>query len=107
MNPENEDILEDALQPIKPSSAEVGRVLIEPDYEVGIEPSDAKQLSIEIERLLQEQTPDPDKLTSHDGFTVKIPSQYPMLTKHIRRISLHSDRAEGQWIEVLPPGNWI
>ncbi|MBV8832555.1 MAG: hypothetical protein JO108_25420 [Acidobacteriaceae bacterium] len=108
MNPDLEDFLEDAFASVKPTSPAIGRVVVEPEYENQLpRPGDANQLRDELARLIKEQSPDPAGLSSHEGVEISIPDAYPLLSKVVRRIILHADKAEGPWVEVEPPGNWI
>jgi hypothetical protein len=107
MNPDIEDFLEEAFASIKPTSDTIGRVVVEPEYESGIPTDDPQQLRGELIELLNGQSVDDDILKSHDGFEVSIPSRYQLISKYIRRITLHADSVEGDWIEVAPPGYWI
>lgn len=107
MNPELEIFLEKALEAVPPTSSEIGRVVVEPDYEVSSRQQDAGHLASEFIQCIQEQSPNAAALASHDGFEVEIPRSYRLLSKYIRRITLHGDRIEGPWVEVAPPGNWI
>lgn len=104
MHPELEFFLEQALDSMEPVLPAVGRVVVEPDYDVNPAAEDADALARE---LLSRQTPDPAKLASSEGDPVTIPSASPMLRKYLRSITMHQDSAEGAWIEVAPPGNWI
>ena len=107
MNPEIEDFLEEAFAAIKPTSDAIGRVVVEPDYESGVAAGDSQQIRGELVELLKEQSVDDNALKSQDGFEVKIQSRQQLLSKYIRRITLHADSVEGDWIEVAPPGYWI
>lgn len=107
MNPDLEDFLEDAFASIKPTSDDIGRVVVEPDYDSGIVKNDKQQLRGEFLELLKGQNVDGSALKSPDGFEVKIPDCYKLLSKYIRRITLYADSVEGDWVEVAPPGNWI
>ncbi len=107
MNPEIEFFLEKAFQSVQPTSAEIGRVVVEPDYEVDPSPQDAGHLASELVQFLREQSLDAAALSSHEGFEVEIPGRYRRLTKYAHRITLHQDKALGPWVEVAPPGNWI
>ncbi|MBV8551790.1 MAG: hypothetical protein JOY54_10845 [Acidobacteriaceae bacterium] len=107
MNPDLEFFLEDALRSIQPTSNQIGRVVVEPDYDVAPEPGDAAAAHDELIQLLKAQTLDSARLASHDGLGVRITDEYSLLKKYIRRITLYADRVEGEWIEVAPPGNWI
>ena len=107
MNPEIEDFLENAFASVKPTSDEIGRVVVEPDYESGPAADDGQQLRSELIELVTGQHVDRAALNSQDGFEVTIPSRYKLLSKYIRRITLHADSVEGDWVEVAPPGYWI
>jgi hypothetical protein len=107
MNPEIEDFLENAFASVKPTSDAIGRVVVEPDYESGPATDDGQQLRSELVELLTGQRADTAALHSQDGFAVTIPSRYELLSKYIRRITLHADNVEGDWVEVVPPGYWI
>ncbi len=61
----------------------------------------------ELIQCIREQSPDAAAIASREGFAIEIPDRYPLLRKYIRSITLHQDRAEGAWVEVEPPGNWI
>jgi hypothetical protein len=106
MNPETETFLDNAFRSIQPSSPDIGRVVVEPDYEVNASEADAASLRSELLQCLREQSPDAAALVSHDGFEVKI-SSHVLLTKYIRRVTLHQDKLDGSWVEIAPPGNWI
>lgn len=108
MHPEMESFLEGAFQNVKPSSAEIGRVVVEPDYEITPLDRDARHLASELAQCLREHAAiEATALASPGGIDVEIPSTYRLLAKYIRRITLHGDKAEGAWVEVGPPGNWI
>jgi hypothetical protein len=107
MNPDLEDFLEKAFASMKPTSDAIGRVVVEPDYDSGVTANDSQQLRGELIELLSGQTVDGKELKSQDGFEVKISSRYQILSKYVRRITLHADSVEGDWIEVAPPGYWI
>jgi hypothetical protein len=107
MNPDLEFFLESAFAAIEPSSSRIGRVVVEPDYDVSFAPEDRTPLRNELIRFLESLKPDQANLESFDGFEASIGANYPILKKYVRRISLHAGRADGDWIEVMPPGNWI
>ncbi len=107
MNPKVEFFLEKAFQSVQPTSPEIGRVVVEPDYEIEPSPHDTGHLASELVQCLREQSLDGAALASHEGFEIEIPGSYRRLTKYILRITLHQDKAEGPWVEVAPPGNWI
>src|SRR5581483_96363 len=107
MHPEIEIWLEQALESVRPTSDKIGRVVVEPDYNVGLAEQDARPLAGELEQYLRKHTLDEKALASHEGFEIEIPHAYPLLAKYIRRITLHRDKADGAWVEVAPPGNWI
>lgn len=107
MNPDLEFFLEDAFAPVKQSSKEIGRVVVEPDYDAMLRPEDAQPLCEELEKLLHHLQPTQPALHSHDGFEARISDEYPLLRRYVRRVVLHSDEINGDWVEVMPPGNWI
>lgn len=107
MNPDLEFFLQNAFTGIEPLSAQVGRVVVEPDYNRSFTPEDASPLRDELTEFLGSQKPTEKDLRSYDGFETKIGTNYSLLQKYVRRISLHADAADGDWIEVMPPGNWI
>lgn len=107
MDPQLDFFLECALESVQPTSPEIGRVVVEPDYDVSPVEADGRGLAEELIQCIKEQTPDSAAMTSREGFAIEIPERYPLLRKYIRSITLHRDRAEGAWVEVEPPGNWI
>ena len=107
MHPDLEFFLEDALRDVKQTSSAIGRVVIEPDYNVTPDPKDAGHLASELVQCLREAVANPAALRSHDGQEIEIAGQYPILRKYIRRVTLHANKLEDEWIEVAPPGNWI
>jgi hypothetical protein len=108
MNPELDTFLNDAFQGVQPTSPEIGRVVVTPDFDVTADQKDQRQLTEELTRLLGEQKPDHNALAKADGFGVPISNKYGLLAKYVRSITLHRDPpAEGPWVEVAPPGYWI
>lgn len=107
MDPKLDFFLECAFESVQPTSPEIGRVVVEPDYDVSPVEEDAGALAEELIRCVGEQSPDSAAIGSREGFAIQIPERYPLLRKYIRSITLHHDRAEGPWVEVEPPGNWI
>ena len=107
MNLEIEDFLEAAFASIKPTSATIGRVVVEPDYEAKSATDNPQQLRGELVELLNGQSVNKGALNSRAGLEVTIPGRYQLLSKYIRRITMHADGVEGDWIEVAPPGYWI
>lgn len=107
MHPEIETFLDDAFGSIEPTSPAIGRVVVEPDYEISPTSADAAGLASELLECLREQAPAGLGLTSQEGVKVPIPGRYGLLTKYLRSITLHSDKLDGAWVEVAPPGNWI
>jgi hypothetical protein len=107
MHPDLEFFLEEAFQGVKQTSSAIGRVVVEPDYEVTPDLKDAGHLASELLQCLREVTLVPAAMESHDGQSVEVSGPYRLLRKYIRRITLHADSVEGEWIEVAPPGNWI
>lgn len=107
MNTNVEFFLEDAFASLQPTSAAIGRVVVEPDYESAPVSSDLRQVRGELVELLNGQIPEDSQLHSQNGFKVEIPSRYQLLSKYVRQITLHADTIEGDWVEVAPPGYWI
>lgn len=106
MNPEIETMLEDAFEPIQPVSTTVGRVAVEPDYESGLTPAETPQIRAELEKLLQGVKLSATDIASHDGQNIDF-SGSSLLSRYLRKISLHGGEADTPWVEVVPPGNWI
>jgi hypothetical protein len=107
MHPDLEQFLEDAFASVQPSSPAIGRVVVEPDYDVAPDPKDAGNLASELVQCLREAKIDKTALASHEGFEIQIPSAYRLLHRYVRSVTLHANTIEGEWIEVAPPGNWI
>ncbi|MGA8029027.1 MAG: hypothetical protein WB992_17955, partial [Bryobacteraceae bacterium] len=95
MNPELENFLEAAFQSVQPTSPEIGRVVVEPDYEVSPAQQDCRALAEELIRAIREHPPNPAALASHEGFEIDVSDRYPLLSKYIRSITLHNERVEG------------
>lgn len=107
MHPDLEFFLEQAFQGVEQTSPEIGRVVLEPDYEVEPDPKDSGHLVSELLQCLGEVTLVPEVMHSHDGQPIEAAGPYRLLRKYVRRITLHADTVNGDWIEVAPPGNWI
>jgi hypothetical protein len=107
MHPDLEVFLEHTFQSVAQTSPEIGRVVIEPDYEVEPDPKDGGHLASELLQCLREAEVDKGALAGHEGQDVEIQAPYRLLRRYIRRITLHADSVDGEWIEVAPPGNWI
>ncbi len=108
MNPELDVFLNEAFQFVQPTSPDIGRVVVVPDFEATANPQDRDKLTDEFTRLLREQSPDPAAVVSADGLDIQMSNNYGLLAKYVRSITLHGDPpAEGSWVEVAPPGNWI
>jgi len=107
MNPDLEFFLEKTIGGVAPTSPEIGRVVVEPDYDVAPDTQDADRLGIEFVRILRESKPDKAAMATLEGQEIRIPEFCPLIRKYIRRVTLHADKVEGDWIEVAPPGNWI
>ena len=107
MHPDLEFFLEKAFEGVAPTSPEIGRVVVEPDYDIAPQANDAGNVASELVQCIGEAAPDGDRLASPDGYEVDIPGVYRVLRKYVRRITLHADKVEGDWVEVAPPGNWI
>jgi hypothetical protein len=98
MNPELEFFLESILEPIEPISPDVGRLVVEPDYEMAAREEDREALKRELLECVRDEAP---------GSEIVPAAKYPILRRYIRKISVRADRVEGPWVEVAPPGNWI
>ncbi|MFL6450775.1 MAG: hypothetical protein ACJ746_24290 [Bryobacteraceae bacterium] len=107
MNPDLELFLQDVFGNIQRGDSPVPRVAVEPDYESGSTDADPEKLRAELSQLLAEQKADENRLRSHEGVEVNIPSKYTELAKTVRRVFLHGDKEDGPWVEVIPPGSWI
>ncbi len=107
MHPELEIFLERVFERLRPSSEEIGRIVVEPDYEIEPVQRDEGHLVSELMQCLREQRLDAVALAMREGVEIEIPAAYRLLAKYIRRITLHGDKVEGPWVEVEPPGNWI
>jgi hypothetical protein len=107
MDPQLEFFLEEAFRSVRPTSPHIGRVVVEPDYDVSPDTLERDQLADELARCIQEQSPNETDLASLQGWELKIPAKYPLLTKYLRSITLHQTPNERPWVEVAPPGNWI
>ena len=106
MHPDLEPFLENAFQSVEPTSTDIGRVVLEPDYDVEPSPDDAAGLPRELIQCLRDQPPDA-ALASHDGYVLEIPPHCALLKKYLRTITLHGNKLDGSWVEIAPPGNWI
>ena len=107
MDPQLDFFLEDAFKSVLRTSDQIGRVVIEPDYDVSPVPSEGDQLAKELVTYLEEQSPNPAELDAPEGARIEIPQKYPLLSKYVRSITLYRTPAEQPWVEVEPPGNWI
>lgn len=107
MNPDIETFLQDAFKDIQPSVQGVGRVRVEPDYESDAVLEKPEAFAAELRKAVSVQKVDLLALGSHTGFEIDDMSKFPLLQKLVLRIALHGDGAEGPWVEVAPPGNWI
>jgi hypothetical protein len=107
MHPDLEFFLEDTFQSVQRTSPEIGRVVVEPDYDVAPDAQHAGNLANELLQCLREAKLGDKALSTHEGYDIEIPGAYSLLRKYIRRITLHADGVEGEWVEVSPPGNWI
>ena len=107
MNPGLEFFLEDAFAGVQPTSSAIGRVVVEPDYDVNPEERDRDALAGELTRAIATQSPDAAQLAGAGGYKVAISQGFPLLAKYLRSVTLHADGVEGAWVEVAPPGNWI
>jgi len=107
MHPELEFFLEDAFSSVRPTSPHIGRVVVEPDYDITPDQTERDQLTNELVECIQEHAPRAAELASPEGWNVQVPHKYPRLAKYVRRITLHQAPTERPWVEVAPPGNWI
>ena len=107
MNPDTETFLDHAFRSIQPTSPDIGRVVIEPDYDADPSQPEANGVKAELLQCLQEQPPEAAALASRDGFELTIPANCRLLRKYVRRVTLHANKLDGSWVEVAPPGNWI
>jgi hypothetical protein len=107
MDPQLEFFLEDAFESVQPTSPEIGRVVVEPDYDTTPDEKERDQLAAELNSCIQEQSTDATDLGAPEGFELKITNKYPLLRKYVRSITLHQTPTERPWVEVAPPGNWI
>src|SRR4051794_1615223 len=105
MDPQLEFFLEEAFSSVPPTSPDVGRVVVEPDYDVSPDAEERDRLVDEFVRCIQEQSPNPTEVESPQGWEIKVPKKYPLLAKYLRSITLHQAPAERPWVEVVPPGN--
>ncbi len=107
MHPELEDFLESAFDSVQPTSSMIGRVVVEPDYDVKPDPSCASHIAQQLSECIRNQQLVNDRLATLGGLEVTIGPEYNLLRKYLRRITLHADSVEGAWVELAPPGNWI
>jgi hypothetical protein len=107
MHPELEDFLEEAFDPIQATSAEIGRVVVEPDYDTAPDPGDSDRTRQELQSLLALHKSLDEHADLVNGVTVEIGQEQMLLKKYLRKITLHADAVDGPWVEVAPPGNWI
>jgi hypothetical protein len=107
MDPQLGFFLEEAFSVVQPTSPRIGRVVVEPDYDISPDQQQQDQLTEELVHCIQEQAPNATDLASPQGWELKIPAKYPLLTKYLRSITLHQAPTERPWVEVVPPGNWI
>ena len=107
MDPQLESFLEDAFKSVKSTSPEIGRAVVEPDYDVSPDPRERDQLARELVQCIHEHPITADELAMPEGANIEIPGKFPLLRKYIRSITLHRTPTEQPWIEVAPPGNWI
>lgn len=107
MNPALEFFLEEAFERVQPTSPAIGRVVVEPDYDVTPDDHDRNALANELRQAIGAQSPEPAQLASAAGYAVAISQEFPLVAKYLRSVTLHADALEGPWVEVAPPGNWI
>jgi hypothetical protein len=104
---ELEDFLERAFDSIQPTSSSIGRVVVEPDYNVQPDPSCAGHIAQQLSDCIRNQPLTSNRLATRGGLQANIGPEYDLLRKYLRRITLHAEPVEGTWIEIVPPGNWI
>jgi hypothetical protein len=107
MDPQLEFFLEDAFASVRSTSPQVGRVVVEPDYDISPDEQEQNELADELIRCIQEHSPKAKELPPSEGWKLTVPSKYPVLAKYVRSITLHQAPTECPWVEVEPPGNWI
>jgi len=107
VDPQLEFFLEDAFQSVTPTSPQIGRVVVEPDYDVSPDSEEREGLVRQLVECVQEHTANETALASPQGDEIQVPDRFPVLAKYIRSITLHREPAERPWVEVVPPGNWI
>ena len=107
MNPDLETYLDEVFESVQPTSPDIGRVVLQPNYEDGPLSGDAEQLRVELVQLLKAQKPGLVGLESHQGVEVSVPGQYQTLGKFVRTVTLHANHLEGPWVEIAPAGSWI
>ena len=107
MDPQLEFFLEDAFSSVRPTSPQIGRVVVEPDYDISPDEKERDQLVSELVDCVQEHSPNPTELASPEGLKLNVPNRYRVLAKYVRRVTLHQAPTEWPWVEVAPPGNWI
>jgi hypothetical protein len=107
MDPQLEFFLEDTFKSVQPTSSEIGRVVVEPDYDTTPDEKEGDQLAAELNSCIQEHSPNVTDLASPHGWELAIPNKYRLLKKYVRSITLHQAPTERPWVEVAPPGNWI
>jgi len=107
MHPDLELFLEDAFASVRQTAPEIGRVVLDPDYDVAPDNKDHGHLASELAQCLSEASVDTAALTTPQGQEIEIPGAYRLLRKYVRTITLHADPVDGEWVEVAPPGNWI
>ena len=98
MHPELEDFLENAFDDVPRLSPGVGRVVVEPDYDVAPDETDRARLSDELQAFLSGRS---------ELGEARIDEGCHVLKKYLRSVRLYADSVDGPWIEVAPPGNWI
>ena len=91
MHPELEFFLEDAFKDIQPTTPAIGRVVVQPDYNVAPEAKDSGRLKSELVQCLNEASVDEKALSSTEGYELEISGAYRLLRKYIRSVTLHSE----------------
>ncbi len=98
MHPDLEFFLEEAFADIQPIVPDIGRVVVEPDYDATPLPEDKAVVAEELTQMIREYPNSGERA---------VPPSLRTLAKYIRRVTLRRDSLEGSWVEVAPPGNWI
>ena len=69
MYPQLEFFLEEAFRSVRPTSPDIGRVVLEPDYDISPDTKERDQLADELVRCIQEESPLATDLASPQGWS--------------------------------------